>query len=99
VVKDKLKALKEHLEKIKRPSATQNGNRPSVGSGQQDVQSDGKKEEEAPSAEETEHSNEMLADEDWLSETLEEVRVDPKHWPFQLPQTVAGRLARDAKEY
>ncbi len=85
VVKDQLKVLKEHLELIKGQPAT---NDDDAKHNKQDAQSE---EQDTSLTEATDDGDDTLVYQDSVSESMEEVRVDPKHRPFRLPQVVIAR--------
>ncbi|KAK4154648.1 hypothetical protein C8A00DRAFT_14222 [Chaetomidium leptoderma] len=92
IVKDRIKVLKEHLELIKGLA----GKKDKVDSKQeqdQDVQSDDTNEGNATSSLPGGTKDTGDASFDDGCETMEEVRVDPKHWPLKLGRLVTGQLA------
>ncbi|KAK3903244.1 hypothetical protein C8A05DRAFT_14784 [Staphylotrichum tortipilum] len=99
--KEKIKALKAKLKTIQDVAETKDEEIPNQDSKQEEAGSQpdgtavasegaGSSFTSAGGGEDTEASS---WEEGSLDETMEEVRVDPKHWPFHLAQRVAKRVA------
>lgn len=105
-VKDQIKALKEQLKTIKGPEAVkgdawlggEEGGSEGQGVAAAVVAVDETGSDEAVLSG-SEQTDETLIEEEegCLDESMEEVRVDPKHWPFKLPLVIAERRREQAE--
>jgi hypothetical protein len=95
IVKDQIAVLKEHLRMIKGASEIKEREWLHMDAAVQDdaeSKSDGTEGADASSSGETDDTS-VDGEVECLDEAMEEVRVDPKHFPLKLPQLVAGRVA------
>jgi hypothetical protein len=98
VVKDQIRALREQLRVIKGAEAEVDSEGQGVVAKETEGADDGDGDGVvlSPGSEETDET--LVVEEGWLEEeAMEEVRVDPKHWPFKLPLVAAERRREEVE--
>ena len=89
VVKDQIRVLNERIKMIKGFSEITDEERLNLDSEQGS--------DDAVTSVSTEDTGNTSLEDGYLSEVLEEVRFDPKHFPLMLSQIVAGRMVGEAE--
>lgn len=103
-VKDQIRALKEQLKTMKGPEAVKGdewlggeGGLEGRGVAAAVVVANETGNDEAVLSGSEQTDEPLIEEEGCLDATMEEVRVDPKHWPFKLPFVIAERRREQAE--